>query len=110
AAPRGRVPARQGDPARRRRGRGRGAGGVPHGLAEAGRAARGALVRTVVRPPETGTDPELDRALDALDLEHRLVVVLRYWQDLAVDDIAARVGVPSGTVKSRLHRSLRALR
>src|SRR5258706_539920 len=61
-------------------------------------------------PPETGTDPELDRALDALDVDHRVVVLLRYWQDRTVEDIADRVGVPAGTVKSRLHHALRHLR
>ena len=61
-------------------------------------------------PPETGTDADLDRALDALDVDHRIVVLLRYWQDRTVDDIAERVGIPAGTVKSRLHHALRTLR
>jgi RNA polymerase sigma-70 factor (ECF subfamily) len=60
--------------------------------------------------PETGSDADLDQAIDALDVDHRIVVVLRYWQDRTVDDIAARVGIPSGTVKSRLHHALRAIR
>lgn len=60
--------------------------------------------------PETGADPDLDRALDALDADHRIVVVMRYWQDRTVDDIADRVGIPAGTVKSRLHHALRAMR
>jgi RNA polymerase sigma-70 factor, ECF subfamily len=53
---------------------------------------------------------ELGRALDALNPDQRIVVVLRFWADLTVDDIAERLGVPPGTVKSRLHNSLRALR
>jgi RNA polymerase sigma-70 factor (ECF subfamily) len=60
--------------------------------------------------PDTGSDADLDRAIDALDVDHRIVVILRYWQDRTVDDIAARVGIPSGTVKSRLHHALRAIR
>jgi RNA polymerase sigma-70 factor, ECF subfamily len=60
--------------------------------------------------PETGSDPELDRALATLDLDHRVVVVMRYWQDRAVDDIAVRLGIPAGTVKSRLHHAMRSLR
>lgn len=48
-------------------------------------------------------------ALAGLDPDHRIVVVLRYWSDLTVDQIASRVGVPPGTVKSRLHYALRAL-
>lgn len=61
-------------------------------------------------PPDTGADPDLDRALETLDADHRIVVVMRYWQDRTVDDIAERVGIPAGTVKSRLHHALRALR
>lgn len=61
-------------------------------------------------PPETGTDAELDRALAALDADHRLVVLMRYWQDRTVDDIADRLGIPPGTVKSRLHNAMRRLR
>jgi RNA polymerase sigma-70 factor (ECF subfamily) len=48
-------------------------------------------------------------ALAVLDPDHRIVVVLRYWADLTVDQIADRLGVPPGTVKSRLHYALRAL-
>ncbi len=55
-------------------------------------------------------DPALDRALADLGIDHRIVVVLRYWQDRTVDDIAARLGIPAGTVKSRLHHALKDLR
>ena len=61
-------------------------------------------------PPETGTDADLDRALDALDVDHRVVVLMRYWQDRTVDDIAAHLAIPAGTVKSRLHNALKQLR
>jgi RNA polymerase sigma-70 factor (ECF subfamily) len=50
------------------------------------------------------------RALDGLEPDHRAVIVLRYWADLTVDDIAARLGWPAGTVKSRLHRALAHVR
>lgn len=65
---------------------------------------------TAAAPPETGSDPELDRALAALDVDHRVVVVMRYWQDRAIEDIAVRLGIPAGTVKSRLHHAMRSLR
>jgi RNA polymerase sigma-70 factor, ECF subfamily len=61
-------------------------------------------------PAETGPDADLDRAIATLDVDHRIVVVMRYWQDRTVDDIAARLGIPSGTVKSRLHNALKAIR
>jgi len=51
----------------------------------------------------------LDRAFTRLTPEHRIVVVLRYYLDLPVDAIAERTGVPTGTVKSRLHHALRGL-
>lgn len=65
---------------------------------------------TAPDPAERRGDDDLDRAFDHLDPEHRIVVLLRYWQDLTVDDIAARLDVPAGTVKSRLHYALQALR
>jgi RNA polymerase sigma-70 factor (ECF subfamily) len=49
-------------------------------------------------------------ALRSLDPDHRIVVVLRFWADLTVDEIADRVDVPAGTVKSRLHYALRSMR
>ena len=60
--------------------------------------------------PDTGTDADLDRALASLSIDHRIVVVMRYLQDRTVDDIAGRLGIPAGTVKSRLHHALKALR
>ena len=65
-----------------------------------------------VAPPgmDTRDDLDLDAAIDALDVEHRVVVLLRYWRDLTVDDIAARLDIPAGTVKSRLHHALRQIR
>jgi RNA polymerase sigma-70 factor (ECF subfamily) len=53
---------------------------------------------------------QLGRALEALNPDQRIVVLLRFWADLTVDAIADRLGVPPGTVKSRLHNSLDALR
>jgi RNA polymerase sigma factor (sigma-70 family) len=52
----------------------------------------------------------VSRAIACLDADHRIVVVLRYWADLSVDEIATRLDVPSGTVKSRLHYALRSMR
>jgi RNA polymerase sigma factor (sigma-70 family) len=62
------------------------------------------------QPAETGIDEDVERALVALDVDHRIVVVMRFWQDRTVDDIAARLQIPAGTVKSRLHHALKTLR
>jgi RNA polymerase sigma-70 factor, ECF subfamily len=55
-------------------------------------------------------DDGLDEAFDALDPDHRVVVLLRFWLDLPLGEIADRLGIPLGTVKSRLHHALRAIR
>jgi len=49
------------------------------------------------------------RGLARLEPDQRIVLVLRYYRDLPVDEIAARMGIPAGTVKSRLHYALRDL-
>lgn len=49
-------------------------------------------------------------ALAELDEEHRAVVVLRDVQGLDYEEIAGILGVPRGTVKSRLHRGRMELR
>jgi RNA polymerase sigma-70 factor (ECF subfamily) len=53
---------------------------------------------------------ELARALDALTPEQRIVVVLRFWRDLPLEQIAMRLDWPLGTVKSRLHHAMAAMR
>jgi RNA polymerase sigma factor (sigma-70 family) len=53
---------------------------------------------------------EIGRALGALPPEQRVVVVLRFWRDLSLQEIADRLALPLGTIKSRLHYALRAMR
>jgi RNA polymerase sigma-70 factor (ECF subfamily) len=52
----------------------------------------------------------LDGILSRLPPEQRAVVVLRYYFDLEVPDIATALAIPVGTAKSRLHRSIRVMR
>lgn len=52
----------------------------------------------------------LGRAFADLDPDHAVVVALRYYADLTVPEIASRMGIAEGTVKSRLHHALRRLR
>ena len=56
------------------------------------------------------TRDELERAFARLEPEQAVVVALRYYADLTVPQIAARLGIAEGTVKSRLHNALRRLR
>jgi RNA polymerase sigma-70 factor (ECF subfamily) len=59
---------------------------------------------------EVGPDHvALVTALAGLDPEQRIVVVLHHLADLGVDDIAVELGIPVGTVKSRLSRARRRL-
>jgi RNA polymerase sigma factor (sigma-70 family) len=53
---------------------------------------------------------ELRAALEELDEGERLVVTCRYLLELSEAETAAALGIPAGTVKSRLHRGLRRLR
>ncbi|MCX5048203.1 RNA polymerase sigma factor [Streptomyces sp. NBC_00474] len=50
------------------------------------------------------------QGLDELPDPQRQVLVLRFFADLPVRSIAEERGVPEGTVKSRLHTAVRALR
>ena len=52
----------------------------------------------------------LDAILRRLPPDQRAVVVLRYYFDLEVPDIAETLRIPVGTVKSRLHRSMAVMR
>ena len=58
----------------------------------------------------TVTRDAVDRALEALGPDERLIVVLRYHADMTVPAIAAAAGIPEGTVKSRLHHAHARLR
>ncbi len=70
---------------------------------------------------DTGAGPEqsalnaetaamLQSALRTLSVEHRTVLVLRFFNDLSLPEIAESTGWRVGTVKSRLHRATAALR
>ena len=50
------------------------------------------------------------RTIGCLDADERAGVVLRYWADLPLAEIASRLGWRPGTVKSRLHRALETMR
>lgn len=52
----------------------------------------------------------LEPAFARLSPDQRIIVVLRFWRDLSVGEIAERLGIPAGTVKSRLHYALKSLR
>jgi len=80
------------------------------------RSRRAAVVRWL--PDPTSPDPARSSAerealwesFAGLTVDQRIVVALRYYLDLPIEAIAERTGVPLGTVKSRLHHALQAMR
>ena len=54
-------------------------------------------------------DPDVNDAVAALPYKHRSVIVARYYLDWSTPQIADGLGLPLGTVKSRLHRALATL-
>ena len=69
--------------------------------------------------PERSTHDETDAVLDkwllsdallSLSLEHRTAIVSSYYLGQSAAEIAERENVPVGTVRSRIHYALRALR
>jgi RNA polymerase sigma-70 factor (ECF subfamily) len=67
------------------------------------------------RPVPDATDQAVDRqivaaAMRTLSMEHREVLLECYYRGSSVAQAAATLGVPPGTIKSRTHYALRALR
>src|ERR1700730_11275770 len=67
------------------------------------------------RPSPDAIGPAFDKwilsdALLSLSLDHRTAIVRAYYLGQTVADIAQQEQIPEGTVKSRLHYALRALR
>jgi RNA polymerase sigma-70 factor (ECF subfamily) len=77
-----------------------------------------ASVRFIQMGEAVDTDPglrvadhdELDRAFRTLSPDHRAVLVLHHYAGLHKDEIAQIMGIPPGTVGSRIHHATRRLR
>ena len=64
-------------------------------------------------PDATGTvhdRDQLERGFRRLSIDHRAVVVLHHYLDMPLEQVAETIGVPVGTVRSRLHHAMRGLR
>lgn len=77
------------------------------------------LAEPQATPVQGAAEDETDRttlaflvaeALNRLSAAHREVIVECYYRDVSIAEVAGRLQVPRGTVKSRLHYALRALR
>lgn len=66
-----------------------------------------ASIDTAVREEERR---ELIEALMSLTVDDRMIISLRWFEDLSEAELAEVMGVRPGTVKSRLHRAMGRLR
>lgn len=73
-------------------------------------SAQERLAQLTTADEPAGLKNDLAVALANLSEEHREVLLLRFVDGLALAEIAEAVEVPLGTVKSRLHNALEALR
>jgi RNA polymerase sigma-70 factor, ECF subfamily len=56
------------------------------------------------------TERLMQAAIDALDEEHRELVILRDVEEMSYQEIGEITGLPEGTIKSRLHRARMAIK
>ena len=68
------------------------------------------LPEAEARPSGVEEAVDVRRALARLPAGQRAVVVLRYWEDLSVQETAAALGKSEGTVKSQAAKGLAAMR
>ena len=54
-------------------------------------------------------DDDVRRAIESLPMRQRQVVVLRFYEDLTIEQIATDLGIGAGSVKTHLHRALKTL-
>ena len=55
-------------------------------------------------------DMDLQDAIDQLPTQYKSIIILRFFEDLQIDEIAEITGVNVNTVKTRLYAALRKLR
>ncbi|WEG12010.1 sigma-70 family RNA polymerase sigma factor [Pullulanibacillus sp. KACC 23026] len=52
----------------------------------------------------------LEDAVQQLDESYQLIILLKYFHDMTLSEVANSLGIPLGTVKTRLHKALELLR
>jgi RNA polymerase sigma-70 factor (ECF subfamily) len=53
---------------------------------------------------------QLERGFRRLSMDHRAVIVLHHYLDQPLEEVGRILGIPTGTVKSRLHRAIAEMR
>ncbi|BCB04229.1 DNA-directed RNA polymerase sigma-70 factor [Bacillus sp. KH172YL63] len=53
---------------------------------------------------------DLGEAIERLDPHYKTAIILRYYHDLPIKEIAALLKCPQGTVKTRIHRAIQQLK
>ena len=53
---------------------------------------------------------QIERGFQRLSLDHRAVVVMHHYLDMPLEAVAAALGIPAGTARSRFHRAMASLR
>ncbi|MHB1293797.1 MAG: RNA polymerase sigma factor [Anaerolineae bacterium] len=61
-------------------------------------------------PPPEEADCDVHEALDRLPADLKALVILRYFQELSLQEVADVLGMNLNTVKTKLYRALRLLR
>ncbi|SET48128.1 sigma-70 family RNA polymerase sigma factor [Paenibacillus sp. NFR01] len=59
---------------------------------------------------QSGRNLDLEQALDQVKLKYRQVLVLKYYRDMTLTEIAKVLDKPEGTIKTWLHKGLGQLR
>lgn len=59
---------------------------------------------------DTYENTDLDNAIDQLPLPMREIIILRYFEDLTIENVANVLSIPLSTAKSRLYKALKLLK
>ncbi|QDM44965.1 sigma-70 family RNA polymerase sigma factor [Paenibacillus thiaminolyticus] len=70
------------------------------------------VLDAMVNPPESNREEMFDvrQAIERLDPKYKKVIILKFFEDMTLEDVAEILELPLSTVKSRLYRGLEKLK
>ncbi|WCR25821.1 sigma-70 family RNA polymerase sigma factor [Paenibacillus thiaminolyticus] len=70
------------------------------------------VLDAMVNPPESNREEMFDvrQAIERLDQKYKKVIILKFFEDMTLEDVAEILELPISTVKSRLYRGLEKLK